>query len=186
MIEMNFITKEYKMKLFLENLLKASIVIVVLIVLAEIGVGFYLNTIVKSQQNKIEIVNGKINELNKKNKEIRKLYKNIPDYSSRIQVLNDLVSEKKLRLSEVLYYIKEVTPLKIWYSSLTYKDGKVILKGYAAGKNKNSPEVVALSLEEKFRESKLFRNVIAEGFKRGNVLGNDVVVFTYQLVLGGE
>ena len=107
-------------------------------------------------------------------------------------MIEDLFTKKEQRFSSILYNIKENTPKKIWYKSLTYKTNVITLEGTAAHRRGvETAEMVILNMERELvkrttkhdKEAPIYTAVGAEYIIDSEILGNDVNDFKYILQL---
>lgn len=187
-VELNFLTKDYKSKLEMEKMFKIAAIAVIVVVAAEFGALQYIKTetekkvasIVEKNKQKEEAVAAKAVEESKR--------KGIPDLSDKIGIVEDIFAQQNTRFSEVLYQIKKSTPGKVWFTGVDYKEGKIMVNGTAADNNRDgmSSEISVFTLEKNLKNSDLFSDVKAEYVKSSDELGNPVNTFQYELTVKGE
>lgn len=187
-VELNFLTKDYKSKLEMEKMFKIAAAAVIVVVAAEFGALQYIKaetekkvaSIVEKNKQKEEAIAAKAVEESKR--------KGIPDLSDKIGIVEDIFAQQNTRFSEVLYQIKKSTPGKVWFTGIDYKEGKIIVNGTAADNNRDgmSSEISVFTLEKNLKNSDLFSDVKAEYVKSSDELGNPVNTFQYELTVKGE
>lgn len=187
-VELNFLTKDYKSKLEMEKMFKIAAAAVIVVVAAEFGALQYIKvetekkvaSIVEKNKQKEEAIAAKAVEESKR--------KGIPDLSDKIGIVEDIFAQQNTRFSEVLYQIKKSTPGKVWFTGIDYKEGKIMVNGTAADNNRDgmSSEISVFTLEKNLKNSDLFSDVKAEYVKSSDELGNPVNTFQYELTVKGE
>lgn len=187
-VELNFLTKEYKSKLELEKMFKIAAAAVIVVVAAEFGAVQYIKaetakkvvSILEKNKAKDKAVEDKAIEESKR--------KGIPDLSGKIGIVEDIFAQQNTRFSEILYQIKKSTPGKVWFTGIDYKEGKIMVNGTAADNNRDgmSSEISVFTLEKNMKNSDLFSDVKAEYVKSSDELGNSVNTFQYELTVKGE
>lgn len=183
MIDLNFITPEYKIKLLMKRLLQLSIMIVFLVLGIEVGVSQYLKSQVNSMKMEVKNIDKQINKFKKMNEDIGEKTKLIPDLTSKIQGFGDLLQEKGASFSDVLYILSQHTPKKVWYKKLFYQKNKIIINGLAAKDSNNSAELNVFNLERSLKDSGSFLNVQADYITSSIEKENKVKSFQYSLTL---
>jgi len=185
MMDFNFLTEEYKLKLHLENLAKGLIVILLAIMSIEFSVSTGLAFKINKQNQEIGLINNKIKGFDKKSQDLKVQREKIPDLTNEISIVEELVSQKTLKYSEVLYLIQENTPNKVWFTSLTYDKNKVFLQGFAAKdtREKISSDLNVFLLEKRLKNTNAFLDVKVEYMKNAIKKGNSVKEFKYTLTL---
>lgn len=183
MLDLNFITPEYRLKLLMKKLLQLSILIVFLIIGLEIGISQFLKARVSKIKMEVKDVDNKISKIIKVNKELEEKTKLIPDLTSKIQGFGDLLQERGASFSEVLSILSQYTPKKVWYKKLEYKDNQIILNGIAAKSSNTSAELNVFSLERNLKDSGKFAKVQADYITSSMEKENEVKTFQYSLTL---
>lgn len=192
MMQMNFLTKEYKMKLLVSGLVKVSLVIVVIVLLVEFAVGTAIQLQVDAVRRKIVATEEEIKTTNDEIATIKEKQKAIPDLTDKIKMIDDLFLSENQKFSEMLYRIEESTPKKVWYGNLKYSKNAIVLKGEATGvRNPNekssTAEINIFKLERQLKDVEMFSGVNAEYIKTSNARGNVVKSFEYRIdIIQGE
>lgn len=183
MINVNFLTPEYKLKLLLKQILRMGSFFVLVILLFEIGVSQYLQKKIDNKEKNIRDYKAKTLSNNTERINIEKKRKEIPDLTDKIQILEEMFSKKNLRFSEVIYNLKENTPKKVWYTDLNYKNSNLVIKGYASDDKSTdtNSELNVYKLERNLKESGKYSGVKGEYLKQIDLKGNTVNIFQYEL-----
>jgi type IV pilus assembly protein PilN len=129
MLEVNFLTQEYKLKLKLEKLFKNVLTVVLIIFLIEFSGFLVFKGLIKNVEGKIAIEKKVKQNFNKTKTEYVEKSKALPDLTNKIQIVEDIFAQQNLRFSEILYSINKKTPDNIWYTNLRYDKNVVSLKG---------------------------------------------------------
>lgn len=183
MINVNFLTPEYKLKLLLKQIFRMGSFFVLVILLFEIGISQYLQGKIDKKEAKIKDYKTQIAKYNTDRIDLENKRKQIPDLTDKIQILEEMFSKKNLRFSEVIYNLKENTPKKVWYTDLNYKNSTLAIKGYASDDKSTdtNSELNVYKLERNLKESGKYGSVKGEYLKQIDLKGNAVNVFQYEL-----
>ena len=185
MNEFNFLTEEYKLKLYLENLIKIVVMFLFIFIGIEIGISSVFSLKVNKQNVEISKINNEIKSYDQKSKKVKEARGKIPDLTNEISIVEELISQKSLKYSEILYIIQENTPNKVWYTLLIYNKNQVLLHGYSAKdiNKKISKDINVFLLEKNLKQTKKFRDVKIEYMKNKRIMGNEVKEFKYTLTV---
>lgn len=186
MRDINFLTPEYKEKLGVSQNLKKAILIVgvFLLINGAIFFGVYLK-----QKNFEKNIHETKREIAFNQEEIKKLemeIEKIPDLTDKIEIIEEIFSDKKTRISEVLYTIQTLAPKNIWVDSLYHEGGKVRIKGISYLNSEMTAEQNLYDFEDKLIESGDFSQVTHDYLKIEERDGNKVMAFEFSLVISDE
>lgn len=185
MLDVNFLTPEYKMKLKLEKLTKSIMTLFLVIFLLEFSGFMVFNVIIKNVENKIAAEKVQTGEFDKSRKEYIAKSQALPDLTSKIQIIEDIFAQQNLRFSEILYSINERTPHNIWFTGLRYDNTNLNLKGvsyYNPLLNLSSEKNIYF-LESNLNDSGKYDNIKVDFIKLEQDDGNKIDVFEMNLVL---
>ncbi|MGM0509261.1 MAG: PilN domain-containing protein [Fusobacteriota bacterium] len=187
MLDFNFITPEYKLKLFLRKFVVLSVALLVIIIGVELGISYLLSVKVKSQVSIKNEMTKEINDYGKQMEELAQKRSEIPDLTNDIDVVEDLISQNTMKFSEVLLLIQQETPPKIWYTNINNNKNRIILEGYSAydytGDEVITPNLNVFNLERRLKDTGKFKEVKVEYLKDSSVKGNPTKSFKYTLIL---
>lgn len=188
MIRVNFLSPEYRQKIFLRKFATfAAFVVTGLVALILIG-GVFLKAEISSKISERDRIQGDIVTIKSKTEEIKNATTSIEDLSSKIQILDDILNQKKYGFSEVLYRLQENVPDKVWLRSLTY-DGKTLVVNGLANENPAkglSAERNYLSFERNLRESPSYESIVPEYSKAVEMNGVELKEFKLTITLVNE
>jgi len=183
MYDINFLTEEYKEKLNLENFGKNCLVGFMAGAMLLYGISHFIKKNHKRVRNNITRVNQEIANAEKKTKETEIKIKEVPDFTNKISIIEDVFENKDLRFSEVFYSLKKNTPKNVWLSSLSYEDGKINIRGVAFENLELSAEKNAYEFEKRMLLSGSYTGVTLEKLTTAEKYGNKVVEFDYRMSL---
>uniref|UniRef100_A0A6A7GBG8 Uncharacterized protein n=1 Tax=Hirondellea gigas TaxID=1518452 RepID=A0A6A7GBG8_9CRUS len=184
MNQMNFLTKEYRNKLDIEECFRKYLCIFLMVFLifylASLGIGRIENSI----QKKINIINSQIEEKNRRIKQLTLDSKKETNVGVKIEIIEDIFSQKNLRVSEIFRSLDGNVPKNVWIQSLVYKGKEVRIKGFSFKNNelKNS-ENNAYYFEERMLDSGLYKTVTLNFLKKSSKYGEKINEFEYILIL---
>lgn len=187
-IKVNFLSPEYKQKIFLRKFATFAALVVILIVISILAVNFVLNGKIEEKIKQRDDIVNQINEIKKETEKIKADTQSIEDLSNKIQILDDILNQKKYGFSEVLYRLQQNVPDKVWLKSLTY-DGKIlVVQGYA---NNNpatglSAERNLLSFERNLRGTPSYSSIVPEYSKSIIQDGTELKEFKITITLISE
>lgn len=188
MIRVNFLSPEYRQKIFLRKFATfAAFVVTMTVAFILIG-GIVLQTQITQKTVQRDMIQNEIVALKAKTEEIKNATASIADLSNKIQILDDILNQKKYGFSEVLYRLQENVPDKVWLKSLAY-DGKVLTVNGLANSNeaKNlTAERNLLVFERNLRESPSYLSIVPEYSKTTEVNGEELKEFKITITLIGE
>ena len=102
----------------------------------------------------------------------------------RIEIIEDIFSQKNLRVSEIFRSLEENIPENVWIQSLVYEEKEVRIKGFSFKNNESkSSEENAYYFEEKMLDSKIYKSVTLNYLKKSSKYGEKINEFEYVLVL---
>ena len=194
MMDMNFLTPSFRLKLLQKQMAKIAGFFLSIAIAVIVVIYFMLSVTIKTYDIKIAQKQKEIKEIQE---EIKRIKQETEDFKieklrSKIAMIEDLFTKKEQRFSSILYNIKENTPKKIWYKSLTYKTNVITLEGTAAHRRGvETAEMVILNMERELvkrttkhdKEAPIYTAVGAEYIIDSEILGNDVNDFKYILQL---
>lgn len=193
MINMNFLTPSYRLKLLQKQMAKIAGFFLGIAISIIVVIYFALSMSIKTYDAKIA---QKTKDIEGTKKQIKELVEataafKIDKLRGKIAMVEDLFTKKEQRFSSILYNIKVNTPRKIWYKTLTYKTNVITLEGTATHSKEETAELVILGMERELvkrttkhdKETPIYTNIGAEYIIDSEVLGNDVNDFKYILQL---
>ncbi len=185
MLDVNFLTPEYKRKLKLEKLTKNVLAVFLVIFLLEFSGFLVFKSVIKNVENSIAAEKMQIEDFNGEKDEYIAKSKALPDLTNKIQIIEDIFAQQNLRFSEILYGINERTPHNIWYTNLRYDNNGVNLKGvsYKNPLLNLSSEKNIYFLESNLNESGKYNDIKVDFIKLQQANGNKVDMFEMNLVL---
>lgn len=186
MKSINFLTPEYKERLGISRNIKKMMMVLLFFFLIHgivfIGVQLKQNSLEKEiQETKRETVFNQ-EEIKKLEAEIGK----IPDLTNKIEIIEEIFSDKKSRISEVLYTIQKLAPENIWVDSLHHEGGNVRIKGISYLNSEMTSEQNLYDFEDKLIESGEFSKVRHDYLRVEDRDGNKVMAFEFSLVISEE
>lgn len=188
MIRVNFLSPEYRQKIFLRKFATFGAFVVTLIMAILIVGGIFLKMQITEKTAQLGMIENDVVSIKKKTEEIKSATASIEDLSNKIQILDDILNQKKYGFSEVLYRLQENVPDRVWLKSLTY-DGKTIVVNGLANANpaKNlSSERNYLAFERNLRESPSYDTVVPEYLKTTVINGEELKEFKLTITLINE
>lgn len=188
MIRVNFITPEYKSKLFFAKFSRLSLLLILIFVAVNLGTNMGLNYIINSKNTKITNIRSEIAQVEKDTASKKEETNNIEDLTNKIQILEDIRNQKKYGFSEVLFQLQENIPEKVWLTSLSYSGDQLIIKGKAGEnrKKKLSAEKNLLVFERNLKSAQGYLVVTPEFSRAQEIKGSKVQEFQYTIILSGS
>ncbi|MGB6128524.1 MAG: PilN domain-containing protein [Psychrilyobacter sp.] len=184
MNQMNFLTKKYKNRLEIEEYFRKCLGIFIGIFLIIYLTSFGVERIEESVQKKISIEKVEIAEKNKRIKELTINSEKETNLGVEIEIIEDIFSQKNLRVSEIFHSLDENVPKNVWINSLIYEGKVVRIKGFSFKDNQlKSSEDNAYFFEERMLDSKLYKSVTLNYLKKASKYGGKINEFEYILVL---
>lgn len=184
MNQMNFLTKEYKNKLGREEQIRKCFGIFIIVFLILYIVSFGIGRIENSIQQKINIENIEIAKNKKRIKELTLESQKTTNLGVKIEIIEDIFSQKNLRVSEIFHSLEGNIPKNVWIQSLVYEGKEVRIKGFSFKNNEfKSSEENAYYFEERMLDSELYRSVTLNYLKKSSKYGEKINEFEYVLVL---
>lgn len=188
MIRVNFLSPEYRQKIFLRKFATfAAFVVTALVALILVG-GAVLNSQINTKTAERDRIQNDIVAIKAKAEEIKNATASIEDLSSKIQIIDDILNQKKYGFSEVLYRLKETVPARVWLNTLTYDGQTIVLKGFA---NSNERKGLTagqnyLSFERNLRESPSYDSIDSEYARTVEQNGEELREFKLTITLVNE
>ena len=186
MILVNFLSPEYRQKIFIKKLSQTTMVVILIFSMVLLGINFVLKNIVSTKEaqktqimNDIEAINVEIKRLEDENAKI-------PNLANKIKVLDDILNQKKYGFSEVLFRLVQNVPSGIWLDSLNYDGKTMVLKGFANKSRGLSAERNMLSFEQNLRETASYIDVAPEYAKVVEKDGNEIKEFKITIILADQ
>ncbi len=188
MIRVNFITQEYKSKLFFSKFSKLSLLLILLFVAINLGANVGLNYVISKKNDRINVVREDIRKVEDDTRAKEAETNNIEDLTNKIQILEDIRNQKKYGFSEVLFQLQENIPDKVWLTSLSYSGEKLIIKGKAGEnrKKKLSAEKNLLLFERNLKSAEGYISITPEFSRAQEIKGSKVQEFQYTIILNGS
>ncbi len=188
MIRVNFLTQEYKSKLFFSKFSKLSLSLILIFVAINLGANLSLDYVINRKNDKISSIRTEISQVEKDTKAKKAETNNIEDLTNKIQILEDIRNQKKYGFSEVLFQLQETIPDKVWLTSLSYSGDKLIIKG-KSGENRRkklSAEKNLLLFERNLKTAQGYAIVVPEYSRAQEIKGSKVQEFQYIITLNGS
>jgi len=184
MNQINFLTKEYEEKLEKEEQIRKCFGVFIMVFLVLYTVSFGIGRIENSIQKKINLENIEVAENNKKIRQLTLESKKETNLGVKIEIIEDIFSQKNLRVSEIFYSLERNIPNNVWIQNLVYEGKEVRIKGFSFKDNESkSSEDNAYYFEERMLDSKLYRSVTLNYLKKSSKNGEKINEFEYILVL---
>lgn len=185
MLDVNFLTPEYKLKLKLEKLTKSILALFLVIFLLEFSGFMVFNGFIKNVEKKIAAEKVETGEFDKARDDYIAKSQSLPDLTNKIQIIEDIFAQQNLRFSEILYSINKRTPHNIWYTDMRYDKNIVNLKGvsYHNPLLNLSSEKNVYFLESSLNESGKYNDIKVDFIKLEQADGNKIDMFEMNLVL---
>jgi len=184
MNQMNFLTKEYKNRLEIEEHFRKCLGIFIIVFLALYIVSFGIGRIENSVQKKINIENAAIAENNRRIKQLTIDSKKETNLGVKIEIIEDIFSQKNLRVSEIFRSLEGNIPKNVWIKSLVYEGKEVRIKGFSfKDYESKSSEKNAYYFEERMLDSEVYKSVTLNYLKKSSKYGEKINEFEYILVL---
>jgi|GEM_PF-4609621 len=185
MIKVNFLTQEYKSKIFLKKFATVSILLILLYVVSIMAI--------------YTVINGRIDSLNSKRNglvaDIKKVKDNIvakknetnsiEDLTNKTKILEDILNQREYGFSDVLFQLRETIPSNVWLTNFSYSKDTITIKGFAEAnpKEKISSGKNLLKFERNLKENTRYSSIISEYIKANNISGSTLQEFQYKIVL---
>jgi Tfp pilus assembly protein PilN len=188
MIIVNFLSPEYRQKIFLRKFARFAMLVVALIVIAVLAGGMVLKGQVDDKISQRDLIIKDIADIKAKTEEIKKATGSIVDLSNKIQILDDILNQKKYGFSEVLYRLQQNIPEGVWLKSLKYDGKTLVLNGLSNGNSAKglSAERNLLTFERNLRETPSYLEIVPEYSKLTVVNGNELKEFKITITLASE
>jgi len=184
MNNMNFLTKKYKEKLELEEIMRKNILIFLMVLLVLYVISLGIKQIDGKIQNEIDIENVYIDSNQEK---IEELNSNPPqgiELEEKLKLVEEIFSEKDMNISQIFKTLDGIIPSNVWINSLIYNDKTVRIKGISYGKREDKNlEKKIYSFEEKMLASGIYKNVSLNYLKNSIKDGEKINEFEYILIL---
>lgn len=176
-INVNFVSKEYKNKVMNEKFAKLGIMAAIFIFAGIIGGIVYMDMMIKSARAETAGKEAEITKLDGEISEVKKKIAGVPDLSDKVNMLNDLFAQSNLRFSEILLNLMKNTPSSVWFNDFTYKDNNVSLRGVSMS------EIAAFEMERNLKDTGFFTTVMQDYIRDVEINKNKVKEFQYNCVL---
>ncbi|MCS5420340.1 MULTISPECIES: PilN domain-containing protein [Psychrilyobacter] len=184
MNQMNFLTKEYKDKLEIEEHIRECFGVFVMVFLVLYAVSFGIERIENSVQKKISIEMTEIAENNNRIKQLTLESKKETNLGAKIEIIEDIFSQKNLRVSEILRSLEGNIPKNVWIQNLVYEGKEVRIKGFSfKDDGSKSSEENAYYFEERMLDSEVYGTVTLNYLRKSSKYGEKINEFEYVLVL---
>lgn len=185
MIEVNFLTQEYKSKIFLKKFATISILLILLYIVSIMSVNTVINRRIDNLKSKR---NGLITDIKKVKDNIvakRNETNGIEDLTNKTKILEDILNQREYGFSDVLFQIRETIPSNVWLTNFSYSKDSIIIKGFAEAnpKEKISSGKNLLKFERNLKENTRYSSIISEYIKATNIEGSTLQEFQYRIVL---
>lgn len=188
MIIVNFLSPEYRQKIFLRKFATFAMLVLTIIVVVVLAGGLVLKGQVNDKISQRDLIVKDITDVKIKTEEIKKATASIADLSNKIQILDDILNQKKYGFSEVLYRLQQNVPEGVWLKNLKY-DGKVLVLNGLSNSNDAkglSAERNLLTFERNLRETPSYLEIVPEYSKLTEVNGNELKEFKITITLASE
>lgn len=188
MIIVNFLSPEYRQKIFLRKFATFAMLVVTFIVVVVLAGGLVIR---QKLENKVAERDGIVKSIEKVKSDTEKIKDStasIQDLSNEIQILDDILNQKKYGFSEVLYRLQQNVPDGVWLKSLKY-DGKTLVLNGLSNKNNItglSAERNLLAFEKNLRDTPSYIEILPEYSKLTEVNGNELKEFKITITLANE
>jgi Tfp pilus assembly protein PilN len=188
MIKVNFLTREYKSKIFFRKFITLSALLILIYIL----VIMLINTVINSQITKLhknrENIVKEIKTVQDNIVLKRKETESIEDLSNKTKILEDILNQRKHGFSDVLFQIQENLPENTWLTSLSYIDEVLVIKGMAGEdrKNKLSSEKNLLIFEKNMKEAEKYIEVIPNYYRAREDKGSVLQEFQYTIKVNNK
>ncbi|OQY42080.1 MAG: hypothetical protein B6227_03270 [Fusobacteriia bacterium 4572_74] len=184
MNQMNFLTKEYKNRLEIEEYFRKCLGGFIMVFLILYVTFFGIKMVESSVQKKINIERIEIAEKNKRIKQLTLESKKETNLGAKIEIIEDIFSQKNLRVSEIFRSLDGNVPKNVWIQSLVYEGTEVRIKGFSfKDQETKSSEENAYYFEERMLDSEVYKNVTLNYLKKSIKYGEKVDEFEYVLEL---
>lgn len=188
MIIVNFLSPEYRQKIFLRKFASFAMLVVTFIVVIVLAGGLAIKQKLENKVTERDTIVKSIEEVKLKMTDVKKATASIEDLTNKIQILDDILNQKKYGFSEVLYRLQQNVPDGVWLKSLRYDGKKLILNGLS---NKNnslglSAERNLLFFEKNLRDTPSYIEILPEYSKLTEVNGNELKEFKITITLANE
>jgi len=185
MNDMNFLTQKYKEKLEIEEYFRKYFGVVLIIFIGLYLISFGIGIMENSVQEKINKEN---NEINKGQEILEELAKDpeedSDDLNVQIDIIEDIFSQKNLRVSEIFRTLGDNVPKNIWLTNLIYEGNEVRIRGYSYNnENKKTSEENVYHFEENMLDSQIYKSVTLNYLKKSEKNGEKINEFEYILIL---
>jgi Tfp pilus assembly protein PilN len=159
--------------------------IIVVVVLAG---GLVLKGQVNDKISQRDLIVKDITDVKIKTEEIKKATASIADLSNKIQILDDILNQKKYGFSEVLYRLQQNVPEGVWLKNLKYDGKTLVLNGLSNSNDAKglSAERNLLTFERNLRETPSYLEIVPEYSKLTEVNGNELKEFKITITLASE
>jgi Tfp pilus assembly protein PilN len=185
MIRVNFLTHEYKSKLFFKKFARLSILLILFYIVVIFSINTGINGMIDTKRENIAQANNVINKTKEEIKATKEEMNNIVDLSNKITILEDIMNQKEYGFSESLFQLQEKVPDKVWLTSLVYNGEELIVKGIAGSnrKEKLTSEKNLLLFEKRLKEAERYSNIVPEYARASEIRGSRVQEFQYTITI---
>lgn len=188
MIIVNFLSLEYRQRIFLRKFATFAMLVVTLIVVVVLAGGLVLKGQIDDKITQRDLIVKDIADVKIKTEKIKKATASIADLSNKIQILDDILNQKKYGFSEVLYRLQQNVPEGVWLKNLKYDGKTLVLNGLSNSNDAKglSAERNLLTFERNLRETPSYLEIIPEYSKLTEVNGNELKEFKITITLASE
>ena len=188
MIKVNFLTHEYKSKIFFKKFITLSVLLVLVYVLVIMLVNMVINSQITKLHNNRENIVKEIKIVQENTVLKRKETEGIEDLTNKTKILEDILNQRKHGFSDILFQIQENLPENVWLTSLSYIDEVLVIKGMAGEdrKNKLSSEKNLLVFEKNMKEADKYIEVIPNYYRATEDKGSVLQEFQYTIKVNNE
>jgi type IV pilus assembly protein PilN len=184
MNNMNFLTEKYKEKLEIEEHFRKYAIIVFMAFIGLYLISFAIGRIENSVQKQINIENNQIAMNQKRMKQLTQDSTKETNLGVQIEIIEDIFSQKNLRVSEIFKSLDGNVPKNVWLQSLIYEGNEVRIRGFSFRDNiSKTSEENAYYFEKRMLDSGLYKSVELNYLKKGTKYGDKINEFEYVLIL---
>jgi type IV pilus assembly protein PilN len=184
MNNMNFLTKEYKEKLEVENYFRGKLLNFIMVAVILGVASFGIKQVGNLTQKKIDIEQTITNANNKRIKRLKAKFSIKTNVEIKIALVEDILENKSLKISGILLSLSENVPSNVWLESLIYENNEVRITGFSFSKDGSiGAEENAYYFERQMLDSGFYEKVSLNYLKSDVKFGEKINEFEYILVL---
>lgn len=185
MIRVNFLTQEYKSKIFLKKFATISILLILLYIVSIMSINTIINSRINSLKSNRNLIISQINELEKNIIDKINETNSIEDLTNKTQILEDILNQREYGFSDLIFQLRETMPSNVWLTNFSYSKDIITIRGFAEAnpRSRISSLKNLLQFERNLKENERYSEIISDYIKASELSGSTLQEFQYRIFL---